>query len=134
MWGKCVTKKRIKRSGVSYLQMTMKVCREAKRSIWKTEIWNSYAHIRQDLFGFIDAVALDIPQKKIVAIQSTNMSGRWPHINKILGNPDAKLWLQCGGMIEVWCWRQLIAGKRKNGNDILKWTPQIDYITVENFK
>jgi hypothetical protein len=121
-----------KHKGITYLQMIMKACRDIGRLVGKTEHWNSFAFIRQDLFGFIDAIALG--KKETVALQSTDMSKRWPHINDIFKNPNAKRWLQCGNKIEVWCWRKIIVGKYKNGKTRKQWTPQIDHITIEDFK
>lgn len=75
------------------------------------ERWNSFARIRQDLFGFCDIVALG---PRIVAIQVTSGTNVAARIEKIYETPAAKQWLQAGGLIEVHGWRKTgAAGKRK---------------------
>ena len=75
------------------------------------ERWNSFARIRQDLFGFCDIVALEA---KIVAIQVTSGDHVAHRVNKIFDEPLAKSWLEAGGLIEVHGWRKTgKAGKRK---------------------
>ena len=75
------------------------------------ERWNSFARIRQDLFGFCDIVSLEA---KITAIQVTSGTNVAARVNKIFDEPRARAWLASGGMIEVHGWRKTgKAGKRK---------------------
>lgn len=75
------------------------------------ERWNSFAKVRQDLFGFADIVALG---PRIVAIQVTSGTNVAARIDKIYDTAAAKEWLQAGGLIEVHGWRKTgAAGKRK---------------------
>ena len=109
--------------------MTRAKCKEMGRVTWKTEVWNPYAHIRQDLFGFIDALALG--DNNIIAIQSTGPSGHSEHKRKILNNEYAKRWLRCGGVIELWSFRKLKVKRCKKAS---RWTPRVEQITLADFK
>lgn len=132
---------------ISYLSMTKLKCINMGRSFWKTEQWNAYAHIRQDLFGFADAITLgdtfmgdDKERTKemnsIIAIQCTGPGGIPEHKRKILANEYAKRWLECGGTIEIWGF------SKRRSMDILKngkrsrrkvWTARIEHITLADF-
>lgn len=75
------------------------------------ERWNSFARIRQDLFGFCDIVAL---QSRILAIQVTSGTNVSARVAKIYDEPRAREWLAAGGLIEVHGWRKCGArGKQK---------------------
>lgn len=67
-----------------------------------TEHWNHFAHIRQDLFGFIDIIAVG-PQG-IIAVQCTTDSNRSARRIKILESPEAATWLRAGGKIWLVTW------------------------------
>ncbi len=70
------------------------------------ERWNQYAGphgVRQDLFGFVDVVAL-YPGDCIVAVQCCARSGHAAHRTKILENDTAPQWIRSGGRIELWSW------------------------------
>jgi len=84
-----------------------------------TERWNPHAHIRQDLFGFVDVIACS-PGHGIVAIQATSGSHVAHRIAKIRDEPRAFAWLASGGRIWVIGWSKRGArGKRK------LWTPRV---------
>jgi hypothetical protein len=105
------------------------------RLFWKTEQWNSYAHIRQDLFGFIDALALE-ENAGIIAIQCTGPGGIPEHRRKILVNEYAKPWLLCGGIIEIWGFskcrsRDILKDGKRSRRKV--WTARIEYITLADF-
>jgi len=91
------------------------------------ERWNSFARIRQDLFGFVDIVAVEA---RIIAIQVTSGTNVAARINKIFDEPRAKAWLAAGGLIEVHGWRKTgAAGKRKLWN-LRRVTVELDGMGV----
>jgi hypothetical protein len=94
------------------------------------EKWNPHVGphgIRQDLFGFIDIIAICTdPPEGIIAVQSCTTQFA-EHKAKILGNSNAVLWLQAGGRIQLWGWRKLKEGGR------LRWQPRVEEITLESF-
>jgi len=111
----------------------MKVCRdELNRVCGKTEHWNPHVPpvgVRQDLFGFIDVIAISSIEG-IIAIQCTGPSGHADHKRKILENRYAPAWLQSGGKIELWSWRKL---KVKRGGKQATWQPRVEPITIDYF-
>ena len=58
-------------------QLSLKKLRQEGYTVAIVEHWNAFARIRQDLFGFIDLLALK--DKEVLAVQTTsasNMSAR----------------------------------------------------------
>lgn len=77
----------------------------------KTEHWNHYAKCTQDLFGFVDTVALDpTTYDDFLCIQSTTDSHHSARVKKILANENLATILR-HARVEVWSWAQ--RGKRK---------------------
>lgn len=83
-----------------------------------TEHWNQWAHIRQDLFGFIDLVALGTG--KVIGVQTTTASHRASRREKILALDNARRWCQAGAYIWLITWSK--RGPRK------KWDYRIEWI------
>jgi len=84
-----------------------------------TEHWNAHIRIRQDLFGFIDIVALS-RELGIVAVQTTSADNASARVAKIQASEAATAWLEAGGRIWVVSWRKAgKAGTRK------LWKPRI---------
>lgn len=80
-----------------------------------TEHWNQFARIRQDLFGFIDILAINHKQSGVIGVQAT-ASGVSARCHKIEELEIARWWLECGNPIWVVGWRKL--GKKQ------VWTPR----------
>ena len=94
-----------------------------KETGWTSEItehWNSFAKIRQDLFGFGDILAMRPPTALI--IQTTTQSHVAERRAKIQKIPEALMALACGILVEVWGWEK----KDK------KWVLTIDRLTKDN--
>jgi len=111
------------------LTKTLEVLRDLGAVVGITERWNQYARKRQDLFGFIDAIAMFPPPLPVavaarqrrrepgitVAVQACgeDLVG---HLEKIAENPAAVCWLLSRNLIRVASWRKVKAvrgGKRK---------------------
>ena|ERR1041385_2957834 len=60
--------------------------------------------VRIDLFSFVDAIALFPDQ--LVGIQCCGASGVSSHIQKILGIPEAILWLRTGSGLHIHSWKK----------------------------
>lgn len=71
-----------------------------------TEHWNAFARIRQDLFGFIDLVAIREDGVGVLAVQVTSKSNMKARILKIKREPIAKKWLAAGNSIVVHGWEK----------------------------
>jgi hypothetical protein len=90
-------------AGTSPTQLTLKKLRSEGWTPWIVEHWNSFAKIRQDLFGFADIIAVNA--NSVGLIQCTTKSNMGARIKKINDNVISKLWLQgAGRWIEVWGW------------------------------
>ena len=121
-------------NGLSPTQRTLRELRQLGRVCGIVERFNAHAGpfgVRQDLFGFIDIIALD-PERGIVGVQSCGQSHA-AHKRKILEerNQEALEWLKCGGTIELWSWTKR---KLKRGGKALRWVPRIECITTEMLK
>lgn len=109
---------------MSPTQRTLAELRDRRlvKTVWIVEHWNSFAHIRQDLFGFVDVLALVRPlgntKHQTWAIQTTT-TGVAERIAKIRANPHYENCLNAGWRIFVWGWRKL---KVKRGGKAVKWT------------
>lgn len=104
-------KKRRRPAKKSPTQRSLAYLRSAGYEAQVVERWNAFARLRQDLFGFIDVVA--IRPAAILAVQAT-ASAVADRIAKIKAEPKAVAWLAAGGSIEVHGWTlRGKAGRRK---------------------
>ena len=110
---------------VSNTQRTLKYLRELGYTAGMVEKWNPYAHIRQDLFGIIDIVAMGAGV--LLGVQSCGDSGRAEHRRKLLGSANSLKWLQTGSGLWLVTWGKH-KGKEK-GDRRLKWRPFVEKIT-----
>jgi hypothetical protein len=85
---------------ISPTQQALKHYRGLGYTLAITERWNPFAKIRQDLFGFIDLVAMKAGEP-ILAIQATSASNVSARVNKIRGLPAHLIWLKTGARIVV---------------------------------
>ena len=118
-------------SRTSPTQRTMALLRRDGVTCAVVEKWLQYVGphgVRQDLFGFIDVIAL-VPGRGIVGIQCCARSGHAEHRRKIVEErtEEAQTWLECGGEIEIWSWaKQLVA----RGGKQRWWKPTVERITM----
>lgn len=105
-------------------QRTIKAMRDQGRKCGIVEKFNRFVGphgIRQDLFGFIDIIAID-PDDGIIAIQSCgqDFSG---HIKKMTEERNENLfeWLK-HSKVELWGWRKVVL---RRGAKAMRWKPRI---------
>ncbi len=72
------------------------------------ERWNPHARVRQDLFGFIDVLA--VKEGEVLAVQATSDSNVAARVRKIAEHDNAPYVRSAGIRIEVWGWKKK-AGK-----------------------
>jgi hypothetical protein len=94
---------------VSPTQRTLKLLREEGCLAQVVERYNPYARVRQDLFGFIDVLAL-YPDGRCLGAQCTTRANQAARLSKALALPALRTWLSCGLLFEVWGWAKV--GKR----------------------
>jgi hypothetical protein len=70
-----------------------------------TEHWNHFAHIRQDLFGFIDILAL--ADGGVIGIQTTSYSNLSARVKKITDHDNVGVVRKSGIQILVHGWRKV---------------------------
>ena len=94
---------------------------------WIVEHWNQFAHIRQDMYGFADLVAIRHDSKGVWAVNACADNGEimghiekylvgWNHPKKGFIGPNEHLpvWLSAGNRFSVFGWgKRGAAGKRK---------------------
>ena len=95
---------------MSPIQRTLKWLRDHGYEAQKTEHFNWHAKVRQDLFGFIDVLAVD--PDHVIAIQSSDGSHHAAHRTKIMDNAAAP-WLAYRMDIEIWSWSLKLTGSRR---------------------
>jgi len=109
-------------------ERTLKLIRADGWIVGITERWNPHAKIRQDLFGFIDMIALKRGHP-VTAIQTTSGANHAKRREKILGMETARMWLSAEkSRLVVVSW-----AKRGPRGDKKTWTPRIEEITLEDF-
>lgn len=89
-------------------QRTLKKLRDAGYTCAITEHWNPFARQRQDLFGFIDILA--IKGKDILGIQTTTATNLSTRVKKIIKHKNYPLLKNAGIKICVHGWRKLKTG------------------------
>ena len=95
------------------MEWTLAYLRQHGYEAVKTEHWNHYAKKRQDLFGFIDVLAVN--DAHLLAIQTTDGSHHAEHVDKVMAMPVARI-LVYHMDIEVWSWSLRLTGQtRKDG-------------------
>lgn len=78
------------------------------------EHWNPWAKVRQDLYGFIDVLAIKTDEPGVLAIQTTTTGHVANRMEKAKASPNLGIWLACKNRFEVWGWAKRGArGERK---------------------
>jgi len=107
----------------SYLERTLSELKSQGYMVQKVEHFNVYGGVRQDLFGFLDLLAVH-PAHGIIGIQVCGED--WSsHVKKLTGERKEALilWLASGGRCTLIGWRQLKE----------TWTPRIREFTLADF-
>lgn len=97
---------------MSPTQRALKVLRDQGWTVAIVEKWNPHAKVRQDLFGFIDLLAMK--QGVLLGVQVTSTSNMNARKDKALESPNLRAWLITGNQFEVWGFaKKGPRGKRK---------------------
>ncbi len=116
------------KSSLSPTQRTIRALRNEGTICGSVEKWNPHVGphgIRQDLFGFIDLVAMS--PTGIIGVQCCAGSGHAAHRTKIVANEYAPEWLKSGGRIQIWSWSKK---KLRRGGKAERWLPRVEEITT----
>lgn len=79
--------------------------------------------IKKDFIGCIDLIAFR--KGEIIGIQATSGSNHAARRTKSLGIPELKLWMEAGGLFEVWSWSK--------PKDSRKWVLRSERLTPADF-
>lgn len=87
-------------------QRTLKRLRDEGYIAGVVERHNVYSHTKNDLFGFVDVLA--VKPGSTVAVQATSGSNAAARVTKILEEREneAKTCLLAGWTIQIWGWRK----------------------------
>lgn len=103
---------------ISPTQRSLKNLRNQGYTVAITVKWNPHARIRQDLFGFVDLLA--IRDGETLAIQTTSAGNLSARRSKVVAHENLPIILSAG-------WQVIIHGWRKNSKG--KWVLQEEVIS-----
>lgn len=89
-------------------QRSKKYLQDLGYAVVIVERWNPFAKIRQDMFGFIDLLA--IKTGETLAVQTTSGSNVSARVEKITNHENVDLVRDAGWKIHVHGWRKLKSG------------------------
>ena len=108
-------------------QRSLRALRERGYSAAVVERWNPYAKIRQDLFFWIDIVAVRADEPGVLGVQTTSGANAGARLKKARGNGALLAWLLAGGRLVIHAWAKRGArGERK------VWTVKEIVVRVED--
>ena len=84
--------------------LSLKALRDAGYTVAIVEHFNPHMRIRQDLFGFIDILA--IRPGETLAVQTTSRSNMAARVRKIAEHPNVAAGREAGWSIQVHGWAQ----------------------------
>lgn len=79
--------------------------------------WNPHSRVRQDLFGFLDLLALT--GNGLMGIQACRGNDAAKHRRKIEAEPNVRHWLTENLLLELWAWSKR---KVKRGGKQMTWS------------
>jgi hypothetical protein len=85
-------------------QLSLAKLREEGYTCWITEHWNNWSKTRQDLFGFIDILALK--GNETLAVQTTTAANLNARVKKISNHENVGAVREAGWTIHVHGWHQ----------------------------
>lgn len=102
-------------------QRSLALLREQGYEVYVVEHYNAYAHVRRDLFGFIDIVAIHPDKIGVLGVQTTTGSNLSARIKKAEALAAYGMWLMSGNKVEFHGWRKIrTRGKMKTWQPIIE--------------
>ncbi len=86
-------------------QLTLKLLRDEGWTAEIVEHWNPHAHIRKDLLGFIDVLAVRGPDT--LAVQTTSAANVSSRIRKIADSPHIHAVREAGWAVRCHGWKKV---------------------------
>lgn len=97
---------------------TLKALREAGYLAEVVERWNPHAKIRQDLYGFIDILA--VRDDEVLGVQATSTPNLSARVDKIVNHKNLAPVLAANVRVQAWGWK-----KYKKPEQGKYWRPTI---------
>ena len=114
-------------------QRALAHCREQGWTVAITEHWNSYAKIRQDLFGCLDLIVLDGKGGGPLGVQVTSGSNVAARLTKSKAEPRLRSWLKSPARFEVWGYRQAPTYRKDGSKGVRKkWVLRVVPISLDD--
>lgn len=88
-------------------QRSLKWLRDNGYEAQVVEKWNPFAKIRQDLFGWIDIVAVHPKLQGVLGVQTTTAQNANARLLKAKGNRALRAWHLCGGRLQLHGWKKV---------------------------
>lgn len=92
------------------------------------EHYNAYAHVRRDMFGWADLVALHPQKQGVLAVQTTTGSNLAARVAKASAMASFRLWIAAGNTAEFHGWRKILKGGR--GTKARIWEPVVQRFSL----
>jgi hypothetical protein len=106
---------------------TMAWLRDKGYTVAKVERWNQFARIRQDLFGFIDILAIRTDRTGVLAVQTTTKPFLDDHSQLIKSLANVRTWLEGDNRIWLLGWEKAWKG---DGSHRKVWAPIVQEVTL----
>lgn len=113
---------------ISPTQRSLNYLRDQGYLVAVTEHWNPFAKIRQDLYGFVDVLA--VQEGKTLAIQTTSSSNFSARRKKIVEHKNLPILIAAGWEVVIHGWRKDAKGKWVLQEEIVSQTHLFE--TTEN--
>ncbi len=97
-------------------QRTLKEMEKRGYACFVVERWNPWAHVRQDLFGFVDVLALG--DNEIVGVQACHTSDVSKRVDKIANHENVAAVRKAGIRLLVHGWEKVGARYRLREIDV----------------
>lgn len=95
-------------------------------TVAKVERWNVFAHIRQDLFGFADILAIHPDHTGVLAIQTTHKNFLKDHSQLLKKQATVRIWLESSNRIWLIGWEK---AWKVDGSHRKIWAPIVQEVT-----
>lgn len=90
------------------------------------ETFNHFSMRRNDLFGFVDVLAMKPGQNGVTGIQTTSTGNITARIKKALALPELDTFLACGNRVLFQGW-----AKRGKAGKVKHWTLDMREVTID---
>ena len=127
--------KKKKRKQGNTAARTMAWLRKKGYTVAKVERWNPFAHIRQDLFGFIDLIGIHPDHAGVLGVQTTHENFFKDHKNKLFTDekvaPKIRIWLQGNNRVWMFSWNKYW---KEDGSHRKVWAPIVQDVKLGSGK